>query len=278
MPENTKSSEANEFLRISRAARSKLADLARRATKLADAGSDDPIGAHRAVVDELAKWAEGLEILRENLTSAATALKPLRDSAEEELFDRLRRRLEEQGHDVFGGTGLMVVDGTIHVEIDLKAGRVLINGEKATTLSVSHLVSAIEEELTNLMQDSVAEEEFAGRLLNAYERCLAQTGGKSGSQVKTLDLLPLLALDRQGSKFLKNPSAGNFKGYSAVQFRADLSKLLRASPPLVRGRRFKWASGSTTDGAVFMYVAPLQRTAHLGRIWFDSEEGEKRGL
>ena len=49
----------------------------------------------------------------------------------------------------------------------------------------------------------------------------------------------------------------------------DLHRLLGESMRQVERQVFNFASGSTTDGAVFMYIPPLGRAAYLGRIWFE---------
>jgi hypothetical protein len=116
---------------------------------------------------------------------------------------------------------------------------------------------------------------FKKQLLQSYEYLISTTKARFSSQVKTLDLLPVVAFQRQEQRFLKDPRASNYSDYPATLFRADLHNLLASGSLTTGDFSFRWASGSTTNGAVFMYIPPLQRTGHLGRVWFDKlREGE----
>src|SRR5437763_15628284 len=49
-------------------------------------------------------------------------------------------------------------------------------------------------------------------------------------------------------------------------------QVLASGSPEIDGQRLRYASGSDTAGAVFMHVPAFGRCAHVGGLWFRSEE------
>ena len=96
-----------------------------------------------------------------------------------------------------------------------------------------------------------------------------QAAKEFGSQVQTSAVFWQLAMLKQQPSFRSNPVATNFHEYPREIFRADLFRLLESNLTNIDGKHFKYASGSDTAGAVFMFVPQLGRTAHIGRIWFE---------
>src|SRR6202022_252747 len=107
------------------------------------------------------------------------------------------------------------------------------------------------------------------QLADAYQRELRLSGKARSTPVVIASLLPHLMLARQTAAFRSNPTARTFREYSRDQFRADLHALMVSGATDVEGGRFRYASGSDTAGAIFMFVPALNRTAHVGRVWFD---------
>lgn len=263
---------AEDWHRQSISTRSRVSDLARRTGALADEG--DSINALRVIEAETAKWDEAVDALRSALANAKVTLAPRRDAAGEELSDTLRRSLESAGRQVFGESSTLVIDGIVHVDLNVKRGKAKINGVECRDLRVDGLTQAIVTAADNLHKHTAPAEDFGDELLRAYEQLTSVQGASFGSQVKTLDLLPLVALGRQDSRFRADPLASQFKDYPLALYRADLHGLLAQAEVTIAGSRFGWSSGASTEGAVFMYVPALRRTAHVGRVWFDNVEEE----
>ncbi len=262
-----------EYQKTSRAGRRLADDLVHQTEQLAESKETDPINAQRILEEEATGWEKTVIKLRESIERSRSALGPLRDATIERLADELKRSLEKGGRAVFGESQTMVVDGIVHIDLNLQAARLKINGEDHRDLRIESIVTAVGMAVEALKKQISEPAVFGNQLLHAYESLISTTGVSFSSQVKTLDLLLVVALEMQNKKFLQNPKASNYSGYPMALFRANLHGLLASGTSTVNGFTFRWASGSTTDGAVFMHVPPLQRTAHLGRIWFEKQGG-----
>ena len=258
-----------KYQRMSKAARSRVDEVIHKTEQLPQSDNGDPVNAQRVLNAEMMKWKDTSARLLDSMTKSSIALVPLRDAAVGELADALKRSLEASGRSVFGESQTMVADGIVYIEVDLQAGRVKINGKAHRDLRVDSLTMAVSTAVGTLMNSTSEGSVFGNQLLLAYEQLISMTGAAFSNQVKTMELLPLVALQRQEQRFLKNPEAANFNDYPMALFRADLYGLLASGRTTIGDCSFHWSSGSTTDGAIFMYVPSLGRTAHLGRIWFE---------
>jgi hypothetical protein len=272
MAKKTNTTAWEEYQKASRAGRKKMDDLVAQTEKLAESIETDPVNANRILEEEAPSWEETIEKLRSAVERSRSVLGPRRDAAIEGLADELKRSLEKGGHAVFGESRTMVVDGIVHIDLNLQAGRLKVNGEDHRDLRIENIVTTTSTIVTALKKKISAPAVFGSQLLRAYERLINTTGANFSIQVKTLDLLPVIAIDTQNKKFFQDPKASNYSDYPMSLFRANLHGLLASGTSNIDGCSFRWASGSTTDGAVFMHVPPLQRTAHLGRIWFEKKE------
>jgi hypothetical protein len=255
----------------SQALRRTLEALVRQISEMTGPEIADPVTAAYTLDEELRKWRELLDSASGKVASAAAQQRERSGEFLEYLDERLRRELIKRGHEVFGDTSPLVVDGIVHVAVDKKKPLVTINSEAAQDLSIDALCELITARLAVLRKDTVSPKAFLNQLADAYETELRITGKSRGSQVPTLSLLPHVMIARQTPGFRSNPTTRAFKEYSRDQFRADLHELLRSGKLDNTDVKFRYASGSDTVGAVFMFVPALQRTAHLGRVWFESD-------
>lgn len=255
----------------SQALRRSFEALVRQVSDMSGPETPDPITAACTLDDELRKWREVVESASGKAASAAAQQRERSGEFLEYLEERLRRELIKRGHEVFGGTSPLVVDGIIHVAVDKKKPAVTVNSEVAEELSIDALCDLITARQVQLRKEITSPKAFLDELADAYERELRITGKSRGSQVPTLSLLPHVMLARQTPGFRANPTGRAFKEYSRDQFRADLYELLRSGKQDSNDVKFRYASGSDTVGAVFMFVPALDRTAHVGRVWFESD-------
>ncbi|ACG75148.1 hypothetical protein AnaeK_3941 [Anaeromyxobacter sp. K] len=253
----------------SKTVRRRLEELVGESSEAAHADSIDPIGGARALEEELRKWRELCISAVDRLQPCVDKLRADRTDFLEHLEDRLRRELIRQGHEVFGDTSPLVVDGIVHIEIDKAAMAVSINSEPLEDLSILGISRAVHDRASTLQKDGTKPIVFLDQLADAYDRELRLGGKAPGTQVPALSLLGHILMARQSAGFRANPSARSFREYTREHFRADLYNLLRSGKLDHHAARFRYASGSDTLGAVFMFVPALERTAHVGRVWFE---------
>jgi hypothetical protein len=243
--------------------------LIREFTQLASAESADAIGGRAVAKVEIERWKELINSAVRTTDDATSGLERRGSEALEGLEERLIRTLRGAGLNVYGETALLVIEGIVHADIDIKKATARVNGRSATDMSVNGLKDTILAELDRVRKMTTPPEKFLGLLLRAYEAERIDIDKEFGSQLQTSAVLWQLAMLRQQPVFRTNPVAASFQEYPREIFRADLFRLLERNITSTDGKRFRYASGSDTAGAVFMFVPQLGRTAHIGRIWFE---------
>lgn len=268
MATSKQSSPVSRLVRESRALRGKAEAVLSAASEMLRTPDGDSPSAGAAIAGEAAEWESLLEKLRGLVPQLARAAGDVRTKAVDGYVDLLRQAIKSKGHEVFGESNLLIVDRVVHVDLDLKQARAHINGVPALDMARTAMVAAITDELARLRERGEAASTFLPRLLSAYELAIAKNRQQFGTQVMLTELLPFVALQRQSQKFLADPAAAAFEEYPVTLFRADLMGVLSAEAPRADGALFRWAPGSTTKGAVFMFVPSLGRATHVGRVWF----------
>lgn len=253
------------------AARRALEALVQEAEDLCASAPPDAISASTIVEEEIRGWVESARVLHDRAEQMKQRLQGQRNEQIETLEQRITRQLTSGGQTVFGTTALLIVDGIVHVDVDLKKLRVTVNHVSMDDLDVTVICSKVREELERLRPAITPPAQMLELLADAYDREIRSSGAHPGTQVQTTALLLHLAVMRQASTFRADPSARHFREYPLVLFRADLHTLLASGEFSIRSRKFRYASGADTAGAVFMLVPALGRTAHVGRIWFEGQ-------
>lgn len=261
-----------QLQRKSAALRRRFEQLAREFTELASVEDSDVIRGSALAKVEIEKWRQVLDQTIRTSQDTSRTMQQRASDVLECLEEHLVRAIREAGLNVYGETSLLVVEGTVHVKIDGKKASTRINDKAVGEMTVNGLTTAIIAELQQVQELITPPEKFLPLLLRAYEMETLQTAKDFGSQVQTSALLCQLAMLRQQTGFRSNPIARNFRGYPREVFRADLFRLLESNLTSASGKRFRYASGSDTAGAVFMFVPQLGRTAHIGRIWFEHDK------
>jgi hypothetical protein len=265
------SSDWNTFARESASLRRRLESLFNSAVDGAKSPEVEVIGCVHTLEAELEAWKAVVKSSVDKVSPVLETLTPRRAKELEAFADRLRRALTENGLEVYGESGLLIVNGHVHVDLKPDAGMVLINGAQNRSLDRQHIVTAVREEAERRASSLMPPKEFLQILLRSYRLVCSDRGLHTGSQVAVLELLPYVLLNRQRPRFLLDPQSGGFVEYPLSAFRADLYNLLVSQVSLVDRVQFRYASGSDTKGAVFMLVPALSRTAYVGRAWFDAE-------
>lgn len=243
--------------------------LVRDFTQLAGSEDVDTVRGSRLVKTEVEEWNRILKSAAQTVGPTHVEMERRASEALDTLEERLVRTLRDAGLNVYGETALLVIEGIVQAEINIDKALVRINGEATTDISVSGVKQAISAELERVRKLVTAPEKFIGLLLRAYEAERLQARKEFGSQVQTSGVHWQLAMLKQQPSFRSNPTATNFHEYPREIFRADLFRLLESNLTNTDGNRFRYASGSDTAGAIFMFVPQLGRTAHIGRIWFE---------
>ncbi len=238
-------------------------------TQLAGSDNADTISGSAVAKVEIQEWRRLLNSVAQTAEAAISEIERRASEALEGLEERLVRTLRDARLNVYGETALLVIEGIVHAEVNTKKALARINGRAATEMSVNGLKAAISAELDRVQKLVTPSEKFISLLLRAYDAERLQAGKEFGSQVQTSGVLWQLAMLKQQTSFRSNPVAVNFHEYPREVFRADLFRLLESNLTSTEGKRFRYASGSDTAGAVFLFVPQLGRTAHIGRIWFE---------
>lgn len=234
------------------------------------ASGGDAISASKALSRELAAWEQELPSLLNRARDLLKRLETESNVQSDSLEQRLGRELTKNGHAVFGETALLVVDGIVHVQIDVEAGTVRINDVPSEDLEIKPIAVRVREETARLRRLITAPLDFLKALSDAYDREIRTAGAATGSQAHAAALALQIALQRQTAAFRSDPSSKHYREYPRSLFRADLYSLLASRETKIKGRTFHHAAGADTAGSVFMLVPALGRMAHVGRIWFDA--------
>ncbi len=246
-----------------------LDDLVKEIQDSCSIPSADTISAYAVVSSEMEAWTKAAGRVLPLCEDVLESLKRRSAEQSEVLDESIARTFRNSGLEVFGEAGLMVVNGIVHVETDLKKGVVRVNGSLAPEVIPGSILTLVQAELDRLKKVFTPPEKFLDLLLRAYESELRSGNKEFGAQVQTAALFWQLAILKQSPQFRLNPSTENFREYPKEVFRADLFGLLKSNVSEIQGKRFHFSSGSDTTGAVFILVPHLGRTAHLGRIWFE---------
>lgn len=248
--------------------RRKIERLAQDFVALSASNGDAITGSNLAQA-ELDAWRK---VLGDVLALTENTLRFMQQRAIEQietLDTRLSRAVRDAGFVVYGDAASFFVDGIVHIELDTTKGIVRVNGELLSDLSVEQIQSRLVQEVERLKKLLTPPDKFLFLVLRAYENEVSQQKKEFGSQIQTGALLWQLTMLKQQATFRSNPTAENFRPYPREVFRADLFRLLEANVTVAKGRQFRYASGSDTDGAIFTLVPQLGRPAHVGRIWFE---------
>lgn len=271
MNKKAASGDWDAFARESASLRRRVASLFSSAVNSAVSPGVEVIGCVRTLEAELEGWKDAVSSLAGEVSPVLETLTPRKSRELEEYSDRLRRGLTESGLQVYGEGDPLIVNGYVHVELQLESGKVLINGEQHRSLNREQVVAAVREEADRRASGLTPPEEFLQLLHRSYRLGCSEKSLPAGSQVAVLDLLPYVLLSRQRPRFLLDPQSRSFVEYPLSAFRADLYHLLASQVSVVDRMQFRYASGSDTKGAVFMLVPALSRAAHVGRAWFEAE-------
>jgi hypothetical protein len=215
-----------------------------------------------------------LERLWPHLSTSLQGARKTHESRYQEAVDsyaaRLGALLRGRGWTVVGDDSQPVIDGVVFVQIDGAKPEVRLNGRIAQDLAAGSIVQGVDETLKRIQSRRTTPESFVKALERAYDEEIRSSGGRPGDQVRIAAIHQRLLLGRQSNAFLQDPRTEVFKEYPAEIFRADLYSALTDKIVTSGKRRLRIASGSDTQGALFMVVPELGRPGHVGRIWFEA--------
>lgn len=218
---------------------------------------------------ELEAWRKLTQDAGEKIRTIAERTRQAALINAEMFTDQLKSSLTHAGLTVYGDGGLLIADGIVHIQASTQGPSIQINGQEQGTFYIPDLVARIEQRTSQLKADLTPPPQLIPQLCEAYKLTCYAEAKEVGTRVQTLAILPYLALVRQRGAFRVNPTKEVYRPYPVEQFRADLHYLLQNDAQYTTTHGFRYASGSDTKGAVFMFVPALGRTAHIGRIWFE---------
>jgi hypothetical protein len=251
--------------------RRRIASLLQEAEAMSGGPESDAISAWQVLHDELDEWHNEANRWLERATTLLKRADAARREQLETLSHRISKRLVSDGRTVFGDADLLIVDGIAHLEFNPEKGKVALNQAAIDSFNPASIADAVTEEIARLRKVGTEPTLMLKHLLEAYDREVRANDIRTGTPVQTTSVLAQLTFLRQTNAFRTNPSARLFKEYPHEVFRADLYGLLSSGRLTVNNRKFRYASGADTSGAVFMLVPALERPAHVGRIWFEDQ-------
>jgi len=253
----------------SAALRRRVVSLLQEAENLTAGDEADAVSAWHALQLELDDWQNEVGPWLERATALLKRTDASRGEQLETLPRRISQRLKSKGHAVFGDADLLIVDGIAYLELGLAKGKIALNQTAIEGFDAAAIANAVTEEIAKLRKAATEPASMLKQLLEAYDREARANNLRLGAPVQTTSVLSQLTFLRQTNAFRANPCARLFKEYPHDVFRADLYALLASGRLTVEGRKFRYASGADTSGAVFMLVPALERPAHVGRVWFE---------
>jgi hypothetical protein len=268
----SKLSAAASMQRQSETLRRKLRDLLVEVESHVQAGPRSVVELTQLLARELDAWQTDTNEARAKSNELLKQLAPRAHLETEHFCEHLARDLTTRGHAVFGESSPLIVDGIVHVEINLPKFKATVNRTSVEELAVSSICNAVVAELARLRKVMIPPKQMLDLLARAYDQEIKATGKEPGSQVTAASILLQVALMRQSAAFRSDPHTRNFREYPREQFRADLVSLLEAGQVECGHRRLCFAAGADTAASLFMFVPAFNRAAHLGRLWFEGDE------
>src|ERR1051326_5782469 len=120
---------------------------------------------------EIEKWSECLVDQRTKLDTAMKHLKGIAERQVDELEARLIPTLRAEGFTVMGDGGLIIVDGVVHIGLNLKQRTVSINDHQANNLAISFLIASLVEEVNKIKKwDGIAGSYFIPPLAGGHAK------------------------------------------------------------------------------------------------------------
>lgn len=279
--------QTDSFVASADELRSRLAEIARplsTLTKSCDVLRNLGPLAALAQTDAAATLGEGVE----QLASLVDPLKTTLDAVRARLNEWRQAERNSRRHRFEAGVSALqltlagswpepVVNGIVFIVVDEANDRASVNGRPLRSIpTAEYLLDVAQESLLELEQQRSEPQDFAATLWKAFRGC----GGQPGSAgVTVFDLIGELAWQRQSKSFARDPRTDLFRGYSAAQFRADLTHYLAAGAMPVRDGKAEYRleviGGSFSQDGIFMYFPQTQRLGTCGRLAFKAvEEGE----
>lgn len=208
-------------------------------------------------------------LLQENLSNAPSRYVSLWQAATDSFATRISVALADKGWQVIGDPTRPVVEGIVFLSVDSAKPEVKVNGTTVKDLTVGAIVALTAEALERIKSQRTAVAPFLSALERAYDDQIGSSAVQTGGQVHVSAVYQRLLLGRQSKAFVRDCRVENFREYPMEAFRADLYQALNGESVTPSGRRLHVASGSDTDGAIFMVVPSLGRTGYVGRLWFE---------
>jgi len=213
------------------------------------------------------------------IQACATSLRPLSNGLEawkegerRSRRSRFERIAVEMGWKVIGSWPEPVIEGIVFVGVEELKDRASINGRPVTAPTAERIADRVATELQQLAEHQTAPAEFAASVWRAYK----SAGGSPGHGILVRDLLAEIVWLRQSKAFQCDPRQDLYRGYSAAQFRADLTNYLSAGAPPAEeaGKQYELevVGGSFAQEGLFMYFPQSDRLATCGRLTFKSVE------
>jgi hypothetical protein len=266
-----KNTDWSTLRKQSTAIRRRIRELLEHAHARLDSSPAEAIEGAAEMSHELEEWAAEVTRSAESLKRLLDRARPIAEQQIEHFQANLAREIAARGCALHGESSPVIVGGLVHIEPDLSRLQVRVNDVPVRPLDPAYVADAAAGELSRLRRLTAEPTQMLQWLMQAYDQEILASGRARGTQVTTAALLFRVALIRQSAGFRSDPQARHFRDYPRVLFRADLHTLLASGQRQSDGRTLQFAAGSDTNGALFMLVPSLGRTAYVGRIWFEDE-------
>jgi hypothetical protein len=124
----------------------------------------------------------------------------------------------------------MVAPFTVKVDIERMEASLRYSRQELRRMPAraTEILSAAQKAAEELSSRQESTEDFFDLLVAAYRAVLGNKGRSFGERVELADVLPQVALLRQGGRFFENPLRESFSSYSKACFLYDLARVRAA--------------------------------------------------
>jgi hypothetical protein len=248
------------LVRLEKAAAA-VAATAKRARKNGDRWEAD---AAVSIVQTLIGQVEPFVTARNDLSALATDLEQLAERQFLELESRLHEECAARGWRLEGTWPILYVERAIQVEIDSAKRTATVGGRKIGPARCSSIGRALEHHVRDLIPSPFSASEFIKRISESYDEARA-----GSAQVPVFDVYRRFVVRSQAPRFWRDARAEDFKGTSAEQFRARLTRALEEGATMAPdGRELKLLPPLDPKDGLFLYQPAEARFGYVGRIEF----------
>ncbi|MEW6261795.1 MAG: hypothetical protein AB1641_01850 [Thermodesulfobacteriota bacterium] len=218
-------------------------------------------------------WLQAnMEVIGEEppkITQLQEGLKALCDDLMLKFDTDFKNKASSKGLLVSGQWPKYFINHILPVSVNEKKHRVGIGEDPPITPLIERIFKNIQSQLKMLEIPPEKLADFLQELFNSYKELVSP----ATRTVAVLDLYKRIVINRQSTKFWRNASAQNFRPFRELDFKAFLTKLLKANLTSISGHQLRLHPPIKKGDSMYIYQPGENRFCHVGRVEFQLIEG-----